>query len=176
MTRIAGVFEEEQGVDAAYALLADAGYRPELLAPSSDEVVRPTVLRHRSELILRSAVRWGIGGALIVEVSFLIAMLLMLVDTNVRVFIGVTVWKFGAALGAWIGAVAASESGLDSELAAEYETHLAQGRCVLSADVRRRDRPFARGALVESGAVEVRDVVGTFEVKRPKATKSSPVF
>ena len=175
MTRIVGIFEDEQATGAAHELLAGAGYRPELLAPSDDEIMRPTVLRHRSELVLRSAVRWGIRGALIVEVPAVIAMLLLSVDANVVVFVGVTVWKFGAALGAWLGVVAASESGLDEELAAEYQTHLAEGRYVLSADVRRRDRRFARGALVESGAVEVRDVVGTFDVKRPKVTKSSPV-
>jgi hypothetical protein len=36
---------------------------------------------------------------------------------------------------------------------------------LLVVNVDRRDRPDARGAVLESGAVEVRDVVGTFERK-----------
>ena len=53
----------------------------------------------------------------------------------------------------------------DAERAEDYEVELMNGRRILSVNVTSRDRRFARGAILESGAVEVRDVVGTFEVK-----------
>jgi hypothetical protein len=84
---------------------------------------------------------------------------------NVKVFMGSTVWKLGAAFGAWIGAMSAGERGLDSERAEDYEEELINGRRLLSVNVASRDRRFARGAILESGALEVRDLVGTFEVK-----------
>ena len=80
-------------------------------------------------------------------------------------FMLASVWKFGAAFGAWLGIMYGGERGLDQDTAEDYEAHLAAGRWVVAADVRRRDRQSARGALVESGALEARDVRGTFEPK-----------
>ena len=176
MTRIVGIFEDGQGTRAAQQLLAGAGYRPGLVAPSPDEVAAPTLLKHRGEAMFKAALRWCILGSLIVEVPTLLILFALPVDMTVRVFMGATMWKFGAAFGGWIGLIMAEEQGLDSDLAAEYESHLSSGRSVLSADVRRGDRPFARGVMVESGAVDVRDVVGTFEVKVPPARKTAPAL
>ena len=63
-------------------------------------------------------------------------------------------------------AIAAEERGLLPEHIDEYERHLAGGRYLLAADVRWQERPHVRGAMLESGASLVRDVVGTFEPQR----------
>ena len=171
MSSVVGIFEDERGIIAARELLVASGYPDSglaLLKPVSAHDYRRTILRHRGEVMLRAAVRWGVIGALAVEIPSLIIVLMLPVDINVKVFMAATMWKFGAAFGSWIGAIAAGERGLDEELADEYELRLEHGFYVLGADVRRRDRPFARGAMLESGALEARDVVGTFEVKAPK--------
>ena len=171
MSKVVGIFEDEHAVVAARDILADAGYTPTLLAPTQDAYELPTVFLQRGEMMLRSAVKWAIIGSLIIEIPSLVLLLMLPVDVNVKVFMGATVWKFGAAFGAWLGAMAMGERGLDAEIAAYYEAHLGVGRYVLSVDVSRRDRPFARGAMLESGSPEVRDVVGEFDVKpMPAAT------
>jgi hypothetical protein len=175
MSSVVGIFEDERGVSAARELLIGSGYPDSglaLLRPPGDRDYRRTILRHRGEVMLRAAVRWGIIGALMVEIPSLIIVLMLPVDINVKVFMGATMWKFGAGFGSWIGAIAAGERGLDEEIADEYESRLEHGFYVLGADVRRRDRPFARGAMLESGAIEARDVVGTFEVKVPKRERA----
>jgi hypothetical protein len=174
MTMIVGTFEDDRSTLAAHALFADAGYRALLIMPSYDEQSQPTFFNQRGETVLRAALRWCIRGALIVEAPSIVVVIFLPVDLSVKLFLGATMWKFGAAFGGWFGAIAAGERGLDAEVAAEYELHLAEGRCLLSVDVRRSDRPFARGAMLESGAVEVRDVVGTFEVKRPQVAEPAP--
>ena len=133
---------------------------------------RTTVLLPRSwcdggESMLRAAVKWGILGSLIVEVPSLIALLIFPMDLNVKVLLAATVWKFGAAFGSWIGAMSAGEDGLDDEHAAEYEALLAAGYALIAVDVRARHRPGIRGALLESGALSLRDVRGTFVLKQP---------
>ena len=177
MRQIVGTFAGRAALDAAGRLFADAGYTDReltLLSPPGEHE-RVPALTHRGESMLRAAVRWGIIGALIVEVPSVIALLLLPVDINVRVLMAATVWKIGAAFGAWLGAVFAGEKGLDEEVAEAYQQHLGEGRWVLGAKVRRRDRPFARGAMLESDALDVRDVIGTFEVKPLGAPKRVPV-
>ena len=176
MRQVVGTFAGRAALDAAERLFAGAGYTDQELTllspPEHDEPV--PALTHRGESMLRAAVRWGIIGALIVEVPSVIALLLLPVDINVKVLMAATVWKLGAAFGAWLGAAFATEKGLDEEVADAYEQQLGAGRWVLGADVRRRDRPFARGVMLESDAVDVRDVTGTFEVKRPRTPKRAP--
>ncbi len=113
----------------------------------------------------RPAVRWGIIGALVTEFPIVIAILFIHMDVNVKVLLAVTIWKFGAAFGAWLGAMAASEQGLEAEDAARYEKLLREGRWLLSVNAGTDDRRFARGAMLESDAIEVRDVHGTFDLK-----------
>lgn len=167
MSSIAAIFDNERSADAARHILADAGYPSLVIKSSHDPYDPPVELRHRGELMLRGAVRWGIIGALIVEVPCLLVLLLLPVDINVKVFMAATMWKFGAAFGAWLGAANFSQSGLDAERAEDYEKEIALGRRILAVNVRNKDRIFARGALVESDALEVRDINGTFELRVP---------
>ena len=165
MSTLVGVFEQDRGVQSAHEILTDADYNAQILRRSHDPYDAPLRFKHRGELMLRAAVKWGIVGALIVEVPSLFLLLMLPVDTSVKVFMGSVMWKFGAAFGAWFGAMSAGERGLDAERAEGYEEDLINGRRIISVTVASRDRRFARGALLESGAVEVRDVVGTFEKK-----------
>ncbi|MDA1036164.1 MAG: hypothetical protein O3B65_04705 [Chloroflexi bacterium] len=165
MSTLVGVFEQEQGAQSAREILTYGDYDATVLRRSHDPYDAPVRFKHRGEVMLRAAVKWGIVGALIIEIPALALLLMLPVDINVKVFMGATVWKFGAAFGAWIGAMSAGERGLDAERAEDYEDELISGRRLLSVNVASRDRRFARGAILESGAVEVRDVVGTFEVK-----------
>ena len=176
MRQVVGTFAGRAALDAAGRLFAGAGYTDRelmLLSPPGGHEPVP-VLAHRGESMLRAAVRWGILGALIVEVPSVITLLLLPVDINVKVLMAATVWKIGAAFGAWLGAAFAGEKGLDQEVAEAYQQHLAEGRWVLGADVQRRDRPFARGVMLESDAVDVRDVIGTFEIKGLRTPKRAP--
>ena len=173
MHQVVGTFGQRTAMEAAGGLFEAAGYTDDdltLIAPP-DAGRPPAVLTHRGELMLRAALRWGIIGALLVEVPSVIALLLLPVDINVKVLMAATVWKLGAGFGAWIGAAAFGDRGLDTEVAEDYEARLEQGWWVLGADVRRRDRPFARGVMLESDAIDVRDVFGTFEIKLPPEPK-----
>ena len=96
-------------------------------------------------------------------------------DLNVKVLLAATVWKFGAAFGSWIGAMSAGEDGLDDEHAAEYEALLSAGYALIAVDVRTRHRPGIRGALLESGAMSLRDVRGTFVLKQPPGSARAAV-
>lgn len=167
MYQIVGTFADRSSLDAAGRLFGTAGYATEtltLLAPT-ELGRRAAPLTQRGELMLRAAVRWGIIGALVIEVPSVIAMLLLPVDVNVKVLMAAIMWKFGAGFGAWFGAASAGERGLEQEVAEDYEARLERGGWVLAVDVRRRDRPFARGVMLESDAFDVRDVIGTFETK-----------
>ena len=167
MHQVVGTFAGRSALDAANRLFGAAGYTGEALTllapPRTGSLAAP--LAQRGELMLRAAVRWGIIGALIVEVPSVIVLLLLPVDINVKVLMAATVWKVGAGFGAWLGAASAGERGLDQEVAEDYEARLERGGWVLGADVRRGDRPFARGVMLESDAFDVRDVIGTFESK-----------
>ena len=167
MSSIAAIFDNERSANAARDILADAGYPSVVIKRSHDPYDPPVELKHRGELMLRGAVKWGLIGALAVEVPSLVLVLLLPVDINVKVFMAATMWKFGAGFGAWLGAAFTSERGLDAERAEDYEKEIAGGRRILAVTVHHKDRLFARGALVESNALEVRDINGTFEVRVP---------
>ena len=167
MHQIVGTFAGRAALDAAGHLFGATGYTAQtltLLAPP-ETATRAAPLTQRGELTLRAAVRWGIIGALVIEVPSVIAVLLLPVDINVKVLMAAIMWKFGAGFGAWFGAVSAGERGLDQEVAEDYEARLERGGWVLAVNVRRGDRPFARGVMLESDAFDVRDVIGTFETK-----------
>ena len=121
--------------------------------------------------MLRAAIKWCVLGSLVVEIPTLIALLLVPLDINVKVLLGATLWKFGAGFGAWLGAMSAGEQGLDDERAAEYEGLLAEGYSLVAVDVPPRRRPGVRGALLESGALSLRDLRGTIALKPPAAPR-----
>ncbi len=175
MHLVVGTFAGRSAADAAGHLFDAAGIAPEeltlLVPPATGRAAVP--LAQRGELMLRAAVRWGIIGALAVEVPSVIVLLLLPVDINVKVLMAATMWKVGAGFGAWLGAASAGERGLDQEVAEDYEARLERGGWVLGIDVRRGDRPFARGVMLESDAFDVRDVIGTFEAKPVPGPKRS---
>lgn len=167
MTSIVGLFAERSAADAAAALLDEAGYgagEVVVMGPAGATNLTPPLLE-RGESMLRSGVRWGITGALAVELPFVAVFLIAPVDGAIQVIMLASVWKLGAAFGAWLGMMFGGERGLEQETAEDYRRQLDAGRWLVSADVRRRDRRSARGAMVESGAIEARDIRGTFEPK-----------
>ncbi len=180
MSRVVGVFNDRRTAKLACELLTESGCEDQhltLLEPVDDELFAPRpVLKHRTEAMIRRAVRWGVIGALIVETPVVVALMVLPVDVNARVFMAVTVWKIGAALGAWLGSMAAQDEGLEPEIAEVYEAHLREGRWVLSASVSDKQKPGARGVMLESDAIEVRDVIGSFELKPSRAPRSAARF
>ena len=176
MSKVIGVFNDRRTAKEACALLTEKGCQDRhLTLLALREGASQANLRHRGEAMVRGAVRWGVIGALAVEIPFVVALIVLPLDVNVRVFMAVTVWKLGAAFGAWLGSMAAQEQGLDAEVAELYEDHLREGRWVLSASVSRKQKPGARGAMIESDAIEVRDVTGSFDLKpssMPQATSN----
>lgn len=171
MTSIVGLFPHYGGALAASVLLDRAGYdysEVAVLGPADETPnvsgVTPPLLE-RGESMLRTGVRWAIAGALAVEIPFVAFFLMLPADNAVKVLMLASAWKFGAAFGGWLGMMFGGERGLEQETAEAYRFHLGEGRWVVAADVRRRDRAIARGAMVESGALEARDIRGTFEPK-----------
>ena len=177
MTAVVGIFEHRTAAVAAEQLLEEAGFgdRTGVTYVLPDDGPAPPCLKRRGESMLRAAIKWGIWGSLIIEVPSLIALLVYPMDINIKILLAATVWKFGAAFGSWIGAMSAGEEGLDDEHAAEYEALLAAGYALIAVDVRARHRPGIRGALLESGALSLRDVRGSFVLKQPPGTKRAVV-
>ena len=104
MNTIVAIFEGDRGANAACDILDAAGYTPVLLTPSHDPYGAPIEFRHRGELMLRAAVKWGIIASLAIEVPALILLFILPVDVTVKVLMGSMVWKFGAGFGAGLGA------------------------------------------------------------------------
>ena len=177
MTAVVATFEDRTAAVAAEQLLEEAGFadRTGITYVLPDDSPAPPRLARRGETMLRAAVKWGIWGSLIVEVPSLVLLLVFPMDLNVKVLLAATVWKFGAAFGSWIGAMSAGEDGLDDEHAAEYEALLSAGYALIAVDVRTRHRPGIRGALLESGAMSLRDVRGTFVLKQPPGSARAAV-
>lgn len=173
MRTIVGLFDDELGARHAYQTLQAAGLAQRqltLFAPGRQPRARAgaPVLISKGESILGTAVRWGIAGAVGVEVPSLVLIMVLPVDVNVKVLLGATVWKFGAAFGAWLGAMAGAEHGVEGELARAYEVQLRNGRWLVAAAASGRQARHTRGAMLESGALEARDVDGTLEMRVPK--------
>jgi len=128
----------------------------------------------REESILRAAVRWGLWGSVLVELPSLVAILLLSVDVNVKVLLAATVWKFGAGFGAWLGAMAGAQRGVGGEVAAAYQAQLDAGQWLVAVSAPSQGVRHARGALLESGALEARDIEGTFEARQPRRQPTTP--
>ncbi len=173
MSSIVGLFADRGGAGAACRLLEQAGYDQEsvsvLAPPGGAPFSRPTPLLHRGESMLRTGLKWGVAGALLTEAPFIVLFFFLPVDGAIKVLMLVSAWKFGAAFGGWLGVMFGGERGLDQDAAEEYEQRLANGEWIVAAEVRRGHRSSARGAMVESGASEARDIRGTLEPRRPIA-------
>lgn len=174
MNTIVALFDDEAAARRAHQALRAAGlagHQLALLAPGHLPRARAdaSVVLAKGDSVLGTAVRWGIIGAVGVEVPLLALTIALPVDVNVKVLIGATAWKFGAAFGVWLGAMAGAEHGVDGELARDYEMQLRNGRWLIAAAVMARSARHVRGALLESGALEVRDVDGTLEMRRVAA-------
>ena len=162
---VAGLFPDRASADAAKRLFHDVGYGRERVTMLSTVDGELPLLRQRPECIFSRAVRGAIEGALVLEVPIVLALLLLPVDMTVRVFMAASVWKAGALIGAWFGVLLGQDHGLESEVAERYQRHFQLGRVVVAVDAPSRDLPSVRGVLLESGALEARDVDGTFETK-----------
>ena len=79
-----------------------------------------------------------------------------------QLFLASTMWKFGVLVGAFVGGVMGAQMGLEDRFADRFNRHLALGHIILSARVEPGDAPGVRGALIESGALSVHDVEGSF--------------
>ncbi len=159
---LAATFTDGPAARRARELLGDAGHPPgsSLLLSGA-----APALRQRAECIFRWTAWGAAAGALAVELPVLATVFLLPIGFNIQVFLAATLWKMGVVFGAMVGVVLGQEHGLEPEVARRYEAHLREGRFVLAARIRHRDLPHARGILLESGAVEVRDEEGTFEPK-----------
>ena len=179
MSSIVGLFADRGGADAACCLLEQAGYDQEavsvLAPPGGASFDRPAPLLHRGESMLRTGLKWGIVGALVTEAPFIVLFFFLPVDSAIKILMLASAWKFGAAFGGWLGVMFGGERGLDQDTAEEYERRLANGAWIVAADVRRRHRSSARGAMVESGASEAQDIRGTLEPRRPINILPTPI-
>ena len=167
MASIVGLFPEQPGAEAIVSLLDRAGYgsaQVAIMGPAGATSVTPPLLE-RGESMLRSGVRWAIAGALAVEIPFVTIFMFLPTGGAVKFLILASAWKLGAIFGAWLGMMFGGGRGLEQETAEDYSRHLGAGRWLVAADVPRRDRSWARGAMLESGALEARDIPGTFEPK-----------
>ena len=167
---LAATFTDEPAARRARELLRGATPASDasLLSWAAGEEHGPSsapALRQRAECIFRWTAWGAAAGALAVELPVLATVFLLPIGFNIQVFLAATLWKMGVVLGAMVGVLLGQEHGLEPEVARLYETHLREGRLVLAVRVRRRDLPHARGILLESGAMEVRDEEGTFEPK-----------
>ena len=165
-----GTFNSWSSAQVARLLFLEAGQRPEDLVLLSAVDEDAPLLRQRPECILRSGIRWAVIGALAVELPVVAALLFLPVDAGVRIFMAASVWKAGGLIGAWIGVMLGQDHGLEPEVARRYERLLRRQWVVLAVHVPRRMLRHARGMLVESGAMEVRDVEGTVEAKTRRVT------
>ncbi len=165
MHSIVGVFNERASAEVAVRLLEHTTYGiryVELIGPFDPDTPTPPLLE-RGESMLRNGLRWGIWGALICEIPFILLFIFLAADNAVKIIILATSWKFGAAFGGWLGMMFGSERGLDQELAESYLNRLDQGKWIVSADTVESQQRHVRGAMLESGATEARDIRGTVE-------------
>lgn len=165
LNRAVAVFDDSGSASAAVSLIGETLARMDQVVVLQPASVQPHSLAHRGESMLKGAIRWGIWGSVIFELPLTLAILVAPVDINVKVLVAATVWKFGAGFGAWFGAMAAQEEGLHSDDAARYETLCSERKWIVAVPLKRRTAPSIRGILIESGAVEIRELRGSFRIK-----------
>ena len=172
--QIAAVFREEEGALEATQMLHEAGYassdvgvfsREGLRYPHLSLVATPVFVERfvkRPEKALGRALQGAIVGALVVGGASLIWIFLAFDHWAMQLFLASTMWKFGVFAGAFIGGVIGAQMGLEDRLADRFNRHLALGHILLRARVEAANAPEARGILIESGALSVHDVEGSF--------------
>ena len=192
---VVGVFDSERLALAAVRALGRAGLgRDRLSLVSCDSIdsgelstrtriLRGSLLEGRDEGLIRPMLWGALWGSLVVEVPVLF-WLLFVVDAataeqwgmtlgGLQLFLGSTAWKLGAVVGGFTGAAAHMGDGVGPDAIRGYEASLAEGKLVLAAHVRAFGGRNARGILIESGALELRDVKGTFQVLGPSVPSSA---
>ena len=85
-----------------------------------------------------------------------------------QLFLASTMWKFGVLVGAFVGGVMGAQMGLEDRFADRFNRHLALGHIILASRVESGEAPGVRGALIESGALSVHDVEGSFIGQGPE--------
>lgn len=175
--QVVGLFRTEESVVEAAQILNASGYHPTDLDLVSTEPLHdpslPLVSRHvrlgrlmeRPEGTLPYALRWAVIGSLVVEIPVLIWVIIAFGSWGIQVFLGSTLWKFGAFFGGLLGAIVGADRGLESEAVHRYQEQLALGAFALAARVEHRDAPYARGIFIESCAFDIRTVEGRFIAK-----------
>ena len=178
--QIAAVFREEEGALEAAQMLSDAGHAPSdvsvfsrtgLSYPHLSLIATPVFVEKlvkRPEKALGQALRWAIIGALAVEAVSLVWIFLVFDDWAMQMFLASTIWKFGVMVGGFVGGVMGAQMGLEDRLADRFNRHLALGHILLAAQVEARRAPDVRGILIESGALSVQDVEGSFIGQGPE--------
>ena len=185
---VVGVFDsEELALGAVQALRAAGLPRRGVVVLSSNGLGEPALgrlasalrgqrLEGRGEGLLRPLLWGALLGSAVVEVPVL-AWLFLGVDhqtaaavgmslASLRLLVASTVWKLGTVVGGFVGTAVALERGVDADALRRYEEHLARGDLVVAARVSPRGVRNARGIFIESGALEVRDVSGSFAVQQ----------
>ena len=157
--QIVGLFQRAESVVEAARLLHAASYSsPDLDLVSNGAVHHlglPSLLRHvrtgrlieRPERMWPCALRLALIGSCLVEVPVLIWVLLAFDSWGIQVFLGSTLWKFGALFGGMLGAIVGSDRGLEPEVAHRYEEHSNQGAFALVARVGPPGRTPGQGHL-----------------------------
>ena len=170
---IAGVFTSEASLRGAVELLRLGRGRGDVCVMSHDALRDPSLtgsarcvtvkdLREPGEMQLRMALRGALWGSIVGIVVSAVAAFILFEPASTRMLVFGVAWKLGTFIGVYVGMFIGAERGLPREVAGHYLEHLAHHRLVLVARSR-HDAVNVRGILLESGAVEVRDVKGTFE-------------
>ncbi len=181
---VAAIFPSKASALAALGMLEGAGYlsrRVVLLAQDVDRdgagpvtgprYVSAANLVESGELVLPMALKGAVVGSAIVFFLSIIFSLLLVKSLSHQLMIISMVWKVGGMVGSYVGLAVGYERGMSSEMIRYYSKQVELGRVVLATRVRRRHLSNIRGILLESGALEVRDVQGSFEAKRRAAPK-----
>ncbi len=178
--QIAAVFHEEENALEAVQVLSQAGYTPSDVSAFSREglsyphlslFATPVFVEKfvkRPEKALGRALYGAIVGSLVVGGLSLIWVLLAFDHWAMQLFLASTMWKFGVFVGGFVGGVIGAQMGLEDRLADRFNRHLALGHILLAARVEAERAPEARGILIESGALSVQDVEGSFIGQGPE--------
>ena len=179
--QIAAVFKHEEGALEAAQVLHDAGHIPSSVSVFSREglsyphlslFATPVFLDKlvkRPEKALGRALYGAVVGSTLVGGLSLIWVLLAFDHWGMQLFLASTMWKLGVFVGAFVGGVMGAQLGLEDKVADRFNRHLALGHILLAARVETENASEARGILIESGALSVQDVEGSFIGQGPES-------
>ena len=182
MRQIVGIFSDKNSADSASELLFDAGYKQkkcqlyslENIANdnsaypfNNNKKVKETFkFLDNGDVTLKLAINGTIIGAIIVFLFSFLGAWLMVDDLSTRILISGTLWKCGAVIGAFVGIYWAYERGLTPEYNSYYLKNLQVGKILVAVQPKSPHASIVRGILIESGALEVRDLRSTMEVNK----------